>query len=513
MTVPTADLGALLRRSFQRHSDSIAVEDGPRTLTFAELDRRSDRLANALLERNPERRPVAILARNRLEYIEIDIALIKVGQPKVPINPRLTQDERLHIVRDSGATVILTEDSLSADAGELVDQAEDLRIVITIDGAGVDDYETVLAGARGTPPVREWLPDDPSVILYTSGTTGRPKGATATFRTRMAATWTMLLDELTDVSPGDGMLHVGPLSHGSGSKVVAYALSGARNILVPSFDPEGFLDEVERRQATASFVVPTMITMLTEAAGDRNPPASLRHVSYGGAPIAPATLRRALDTFGPIFVQVFGTAEAPHPLTVLTRADHIDASDARLASAGRPTRAVELRLVPTENGEPGTGEIQVRAESVMRGYWNNPEATREAFSDGFYRTGDIGRMDDDGYLSIVDREKDMVISGGLNVYPAEVEAVLARHPAVLETAVIGIPDDRWGELVAAYVVARPGHSLSEDEVAEHVARHLAGYKKPRRVWIVEDLPKGSTGKVLKSELRKAHWAAADRGVN
>ena len=513
MTSTTADLGALLDRSFRQHAPRVAVEDGERTETFSQLSERSDRLASALLELNPSGRPVAILASNRMEYIEADIALVKAGHPKVPINMRLSQPERLHLVSDSGAAVLITEATSADSALSLVDEAEALDTVVSVGGGGTHDYEDVLAAAN-RPPGRTWRPDDPSVILYTSGTTGRPKGATSTFRSRMAATWNMLLDELIDVRPGDGMLHAGSLSHGSGSKVIAYALSGARNIVVPSFDPGRFLDEALHRRATASFVVPTMITVLTEEAeSKRRPTLNLRHVSYGGSPIDPSTIRRAVDVFGPVFVQVYGAAEAPHPLTVLSRSDHVDASDQRLASAGKATRSVELRLVPTGASGSPEGEIQARAESVMVGYWKNEESTREAFVDGFYRTGDIGYFDDEGYLTIVDRQKDMVISGGLNVYPAEVEAAIANHTGVLESAVIGVPDERWGERVVAYVVARPGHTVSPEEVTAEVARRLAGYKKPREVWVVEELAKGSTGKILKSVLRSRYWDQQSRQVN
>lgn len=511
MIPAAADLGEILRQRLAIFGHHVAVEDSDRSETFDELNRRSDRLAVALLEVNPARRPVAILASNRLEFIEADLALIKAGQPKVPINPKLSHGEKTHILRDSGAAVVITEHSYRGELEDYVVEFADPPRIVAF-GGNESGYEDLIAGANG-PPHRLWRPDDPSVILYTSGTTGQPKGATATFRTRMAATWTMLLDELVDVAPGDGMLHVGPLSHGSGSKVLAYALSGARNIVLPAFDPSRFLDESRRHSATASFVVPTMINMLVEEAESTGQtPTTLRHISYGGSPIAPATIRQAVEVFGPIFVQVFGTAEAPHPLTVLTQEDHIDASDHRLATAGRPTKCVEVKIAHSGPGD-NAGEILVRAESVMIGYWNNPEATSEVFVDGFYKTGDVGTIDAEGYLSIIDRKKDMVITGGLNVYSAEVEAALARHPGVLESAVIGIPDDHWGEMVTAYVVARPGHRLSPEEITAHVGQELAGYKKPRKVWLVEDLPKGSTGKILKEELRKAHWESAARRIH
>jgi acyl-CoA synthetase (AMP-forming)/AMP-acid ligase II len=258
-----------------------------------------------------------------------------------------------------------------------------------------------------------------------------------------------------------------------------------------------------------------MIASLVEAAGDQPSPApSMKQVSYGGAPISASLLRRATEVFGSIFVQVYGSCEAPHPLSILTRADHLELTEAKAASIGRETLGIELRIVgpdgPVPVGEPG--ELQVRGPSIMIGYWENPAATREALVDGWYRTGDVATRDAGGYYAIVDRQRDMIITGGLNVYPAEVERAISQLEGVNEVAVIGIPDDKWGEAVTAFIAAEPNANLTEELVVDHCRRLLAGYKKPRRVEFRDDLPKGPTGKILKRALRDRFWQGAERMV-
>jgi acyl-CoA synthetase (AMP-forming)/AMP-acid ligase II len=518
-------LTQLIDRATRWHRDRVAVLDGDRSLTFGEVGARSNRLANALhgLGAAPGDR-VALLLPNRLESVEADLALVKAGLVKVPINPRLVDREREYLLANSGARALIFDAQFSPFVDAARERLPELREAIALDGAeaggalaAVHDYEDLLARASDRPPGVDLDPDAPSFILYTSGTTGRPKGATATNRSRLAATFGMLADEI-DARPGDGMVHVGSMAHGSGSKVIAYFVRGARNLPVAKFEPDRFLALVERERATSTFVVPTMISMLLEAAeGVDCDLSSLRTVSYGGAPISPTRLSEALERFGPVFVQVYGSCEAPHPVLVLSREEHLvdAATKHRLGSVGRETTLSEVQLFdadgePSPDGEPG--EMWVRGGSVMAGYWENPEANDACFQEGWYRSGDVARRDEDGYYYIVDRARDMVISGGLNVYPSEVEAALYRHPAVAEAAVIGVPDDHWGEAVAAYVVVRDGAGAGEEDLIEHCRRELAGYKKPRFVYFVEELPKGSTGKVLKRELKAPHWEGHERSV-
>jgi acyl-CoA synthetase (AMP-forming)/AMP-acid ligase II len=516
------DLAVLVDRAAVRYADLPAVVDGDRTFTFREINRRANRLANALHHlsgQEPGR--VSLLLPNCAEMVESDLALIKAGKTKVPINVRLVDAEREHVLRDSGAETVIFDAHYAPWVAEVSGRLPELRHLIAVGGnvEAAHSYDSLLASASDRSPRAVVAPDDPNFILYTSGTTGRPKGAVATNRSRLAATTSMLLDEL-DAKPGDGMVHIGSMAHGSGSKTLAYFLRGARNLPVRKFEPDRFLDLVERENATGTFVVPTMIAMLVDALREQGatPPASLRTISYGGAPITPARLSEALDVFGNVFVQVYGSCEAPHPVMVLDKDAHRVTSDQfhRLGSVGRETTLCEVKLAGVDGEEvtPGDpGEMWVRGPNVMREYWRNEEATASALVDGWYRTGDVARRDDDGFLYIVDRIRDMIITGGLNVYPAEVEAAIARHEAVADVAVIGVPDEQWGESVKALIVLRQGATSGEEELLEHCRVHLAGYKKPKSIDFVEGLPKGSTGKTLKRELRAPYWEGHVRAVN
>jgi len=481
---------------------------------------RSSRLANALRGLGlQDGTRVALLMPNRLEFVEADFGIAKAGMVRVPVNPRLLPEEREHILADSGAEVLIFD----ADFGPFVDAARDrlpaLRTVIAV-GETVREaasYESLIANGSSQRPCISCNPSAPSFLLYTSGTTGRPKGATATNGSRLAATVNMWAEEI-DAEPGDGMVHIGSMSHGSGSKVLAYFARGARNITMRRFDPELFLDLVERERATATFMVPTMISMLVDAARERRHDlSSLKTISYGGAPIAPTLLVEALGRFGGVFVQVYGSCEAPHPVMVLSKSAHVvrPGNENRLTSVGREVAMVDVRVVGAGglDVQPGEqGEMWVRGANVMKGYWGNEAATTAVFTDGWYHTGDVCVRDDGGFYYIVDRARDMVITGGLNVYPAEVELALSRHPAVAECAVIGVPDDHWGESVLAFVVLKPGHSATEEEIIGVARQHLAGYKKPRTVQFVAALPKGSTGKILKRDLRASFWEGKARSV-
>jgi acyl-CoA synthetase (AMP-forming)/AMP-acid ligase II len=496
----------LVRRAGKTFADRVAVVDGPRQATFRDVDARSIRLANAVRGLAPsEGSRVAILMRNRLEYIEADIAIARAGMVKVPINPRLSDDERRYLVEDSGASVLVTErEELDRVAAVLGDT--DVVLVSVGGGTGTVDYDDVLTGASGVEAPIGPDPERLSLLLYTSGTTGRPKGAMLLDRCRMAGTVMMLAEEYP-VKPDDGMIHAGPLSHGSGSKVLTFYLHGARNIVMPKFDPEAFVRCVQQDGGTTSFMVPTMIQMLLDLHRETGASGAwgLRNISYGGASISRETMSAALDAFGTILTQVYGSCEAPHPVTVLRHRDEPDpyVSGHQIVPAGRETIGVDIRLVDSEGNDAtdDVGEMWVRGANVMAGYWNKADATAESLVDGWYRTGDVARRSDDGMLSIVDRSKDIIITGGLNVYPAEVERVLRDLAGVKDVAVVGLPDDRWGEIVAVAIVADPTDDLDQPAVEEWCASRLANYKKPRHVSFVDDLPKGSTGKVIKRGVR------------
>ncbi|WP_433598302.1 class I adenylate-forming enzyme family protein [Nocardia sp. CA-135953] len=502
----------LIRAAVAAHRESVAVVDGDRTATFGAVGERTIRLANALNGLSDiEDGRVAILMRNRLEYVEADLAIARAGRVKVPINPKLSDDERAFVIDDSEADIVLTE---SSELDRVRNTIGDRKVqVISVDGpaAGVHGYEEILASASMNEPVLEPNSERLSQFLYTSGTTGRPKGAMLLDRCRVSATTMSLVEEFA-VTPSDGMIHAGPLSHGSASKLLTFFVRGARNIVIPKFEPEIFLRAVRESGGTSSFVVPTMIQMLVEHA-HTDPTTNawgLRNLTYGGASMSRQTLDAAAEVLGGVVTQVYGSCEAPHPVLALR---HREQADPRLPGrdvvpAGYPALGVDVRLVD-ENGADAaadngvrTGELWVRGPNVMVGYWRRPEATAESLVDGWYRTGDVVSVDGDGLYTLVDRVKDIVITGGLNVYPAEVERVLRELPGVAETAVVGIPDEKWGELVTAVIVPRSPEAVDEDTVMAWVREKLAGYKKPRRVLLVDDLPKGSTGKILKREVRE-----------
>ncbi|OLO26063.1 hypothetical protein PZ61_0235710 [Streptomyces sp. MNU77] len=504
----------LVRRAVRAHAERVAVVDGERSSTFREVGERTVRLANALHGLSPEADGeggrVAILMRNRLEYVEADLAVARAGKVKVPVNPRLSDDERRYVLADSGADILITE---SAELERVLDTVDSraVRVVSVDGGTGALEYGELLRAASTVERAVRARPDRLSQLLYTSGTTGRPKGAMLLDRCRVSAS-TMSLIEEYPVTPADGMVHAGPLSHGSASKLLTFFVRGARNIVIPKFGPEAFVRAVREGGGTSTFLVPTMIQALVEYGRDHPDPRDwgLRNITYGGASISRRTLEDALDTFGPILSQVYGSCEAPHPVLGLR---HRDEADPRVPGetvpAGRPSIGVDVRVVAGDGrdlledppGQEVTGELLVRGPNVMAGYWNKPEATAEALVDGWYRTGDIVRVDPAGTFSLVDRSKDIVITGGLNVYPAEVERVLRDLPGVAEVCVVGTPDERWGEVVSAAVVPVSPGSVDAEAVEKWCAERLAGYKKPRRVVLVENLPKGSTGKILKRGVR------------
>jgi long-chain acyl-CoA synthetase len=512
-----AALDELISRSAGWHRNLPAVVDRDRVLTFADVEERSNRLANCLASLSEQRGGrVGMLMPNRLEWVEIDFAIIKAAKVKVPVNTRLRTSERAFILADSGAETLVFDSAEEESVAEISAQLPELRHLIRIGPGRLGmEYQTVLREGAAGRPKPDLHPEEPSLILYTSGTTGRPKGAVTTNRSRLTGTINMLANEI-DPRPGDAMAHVGSMAHGSGSKILAHFVRGSRNVPVAKWDPEQFLTLTDQLKLTHSFMVPTMIHAVAEAASGSDADwSSLRAISYGGAPIPVARLTNAVDTLGSRLVQVYGSCEAPHPVLVLGRVDH-QAGGAPLASAGREIVGVRTMLVdpagqPCPDGE--AGELLVQGANVMSGYWGQPDATAEVFAGAWYRTGDIARRDDDGYVYIVDRARDLIISGGFNVYPAELEAVLTRHPGVADAAVVGVPDDRWGEAVLAVVVRKAGTpEVSAAELIDLCGRQLAGYKKPKTVDFVAELPRGSTGKILRRQIRDAFWEGRDRRV-
>lgn len=505
------NLGRMLVNSARRLPDHTAVSWGERTLTYAELDARTDALARGLSSlglRAGDR--VVVLMRNRPELLEAMFACFKAGFCIVPLNARLTAEEVPYHVIDSGAAVVITDE----DGAAVVQSASVADVAIVVAGAGrVDgalDHDALIAAHAGTNDVVvDTDRDSLAWLFYTSGTTGRPKGAMLTHGNLSFVTASWLAD-LTPMTEHDVTLHAAPLTHGAGFHALAAVARGAHQVIPAEsqFDPLAMLELLQRQEITNTWMVPTQIVMLTDAAASTKPwLPHLRHVVYGGAPFAPAELRRALEVFGPVFVQLFGQGETPMTATVLTTQDHADALAGdrpdRLSSAGVARPGMDVRIlgddgVELPDGE--VGEVCVRGPAVMLGYWQRPDETAETLRDGWLHTGDLGRMDEHGYIYLLDRAKDLIITGGSNVYAVEVEAALAAHSSVRDVAVIGVPDRTWGEVVMAVVVTDLPTGDAEAVLEAHCAT-LANYKRPRRYAFVGELPRNAYGKLLKRELR------------
>ena len=522
-------LGDLISRAGAQFAERVALVGERRTLRFSDVEAESNRLATALA---PDfglacGARVAILLPNCPEFVITDFALIKAGLIRVPINPRYTAYEVEFILNHSGAAALVT----SAAFGDIVAHlrgrlTSPLHVIVVDDASQSAEVAPAIADAfgwrnvlaRGTPDrfavdVQE---GDGYMIAYTSGTTGRPKGALTTVKARFANVMNVYANEMF-VAPSDVMLHVASLAHGSGTKVFPFFIKGAVNVLLPRFSPAAFFETVQKHGVTTSWMVPTMVAMITDAPERAQARcSSLRTIIYGGAPMPVPVMRRALGAFGPIFVQMYGLTEAPHPDLVFGKEEHVaDGATAGPGSAGATGRAaigVRIRLVDDAGRDVPAGEvgeILIAGEHVMTGYWNDPVATAETLDDGWCRTGDLARMDTDGFYYIVDRKKEMIISGGYNVYPREVEDVLYRHPAIAECAVIGSPDEVWGECVHALIVRKPGFEMTPEALSAHCARELAGYKKPRRVTLLDALPRTPNGKIDKKALRSQYSRGSD----
>ncbi len=444
---------------------------------------------------------VAIAMTNRPEFLEALFAIWHAGLVAVPMNAKLHSDEFAYLIGHTEASLVLASpdraEDVAAHGRTIVTETAEWRQLY--DGDGID----VVARS----------PDDLSWLFYTSGTTGRPKGAMLTHGIMLAQTLAYFA-EIEPVGAGDCVLHAAPMSHGSGCYGLPFVAMGANTIVPESvgFDAEEIAALLAVHGNVSFFAAPTMVSRLVNhpgfAAADHR---GLRTIIYGGAPMHFETLLRAMDLLGPKFAQIYGQGEVPMTITVLPKALHADRARPRwreiMGSVGLPRVNVDVRVADEFDRDVHTeevGEILVRGEVVMKGYWNNPDATAETLRGGWLHTGDMGTFDAEGFLTLKDRSKDMIISGGSNIYPREVEEVLLRHPAVLEVSVIGRPHSDWGEEVVACVVPRPQHKVSAEELDALCLSAIARFKRPRAYVFLEALPKNNYGKVLKTELRRQH---------
>jgi long-chain acyl-CoA synthetase len=490
-----------LGRGSREYGDRTACVSGNVRFTFRELEQRVGKLAATLRARGlaPGDR-LALLLPNGLEYIELMYACAWLGVAAVPLNTRLSSVEIDRVLADAQPRGLVRHSSLPAPTA-----AVPWQVVIDRDALHIDDGKVV-------DPIDD--ADATLALIYTSGTTGHPRGVVVTHANMLAN-----VDHIHYWMPaeeGGVYLHAAPMFHILDLPIMfASPAIGRCQVTIPKFSPRDFCEAIARERVTRTTLVPTMIALVTEFdALSQYDLTSFEHIAYGGAPMAPALIRRVRAALPHVKLQQgYGMSEAGF-LTVLQDDEH---TDARLTSCGRTSPGIDMRVVDEAGREvPAgqSGELVVRGGNVMRGYWNNVEETARAFRDGYLRTGDVGYRDAEGFFFIRDRIKDMIVSGGENVYSGEVEAVLLEHPAVREAAVFGIPDEKWGELVAACVVLRSGQTISSDDLVAFTRRTLAHYKVPRHIeFSAGDLPKNAAGKILKRLLRERFWADEPRAVS
>jgi long-chain acyl-CoA synthetase len=501
-------LNRLFERVVAQHPDRPALSTGiGPPATYRALHDRVARLAGWFrgdLGIEPGAR-VTLVLPNCAEYAEAKLALWRAGLAAVPVNSKLHPMELEYVLRDSGSAVCLSRGALHRALEPVAGRIEGLAL---IDVAG----ERYREAAQADPvPPHDGDGGDIAWLFYTSGTTGRPKGVMLTHDNLVAMALNFYAD-VEAVTAGDVLIHVAPMSHGSGLYAVPWLIRGGHQVVPESggFDAAELFDLLDHYASASLFAAPTIIQRMVRFAREHQRKAKgLRAIIAGGAPFYVEDIKAAVDCLGPRIAQIYGQGETPMTITSLSAPQIAQAvargDDALLASVGSHFTAVEVAILDSDNRPLPTGaigEVAVHGPTVMKGYWNNPDATRQAIVDGWLHTGDVGVLDERGLLQLRDRSKDVIISGGSNIYPREVEEVLLRHPDVVEVSVIGVADSEWGESVAAFVVRRADSTLAEQELDALCLQSIARFKRPKHYLFVEELPKNSTGKVLKTELRK-----------
>ncbi len=484
---------------------NIAITEGDRSIDYSGFERMVAGIAGSLLDRfgckTGDR--VGLFMENCLEFLPALYGIWRAGVTAVPINNKLHPKELAWILENSGAKLCIMTPELAAKMSELPAGTRLPEIIVT----GTRDF-AALPNGRPITDV-ESAPTDEAWLFYTSGTTGRPKGAVITHRSMLFMIHCYFAD-IDFLDPTDTMLYAAPMSHGAGLYAPAFIAKGAKNAIVPgSFEPERIFAAVRANTNVSMFAAPTMVSRLINhpLAGSTDT-RNLKTITYGGAPMYVADLKRALTLFGPKLFQLYGQGESPMTITGLPKRLHIDDGhpryEERLGSAGFARTGCAVRILGEDGRElprGAVGEIVTKSDCVMQGYWNNPEANAKALRDGWLWTGDLGAMDEDGFLTIKDRSKDMIISGGSNIYPREIEEVLQTHAGVLECAVVSRPHADWGEEVIAYVVRRPGTEVTQQELDDLCLDNIARFKRPKGYRFIDALPKNNYGKILKTDLR------------
>ena len=508
----------------ERGDQTVFIFEGSET-SYRDLHRLSSKAANALAASGvKEGDRIAYMGKNTTAYFELLAAATKIGAVMTPINWRLAPPEVAYIVNDCAARILF----IGAEFGDLVREVKPsltfVQSIFGVEGADGDipDYNAWRDAFDATDPALECAANDDAIQLYTSGTTGHPKGAIMTHGSiliKRTAEQEETLQDWQRAVPGETSLLAMPCFHVSGTLFGLTVLrNGGTAIVVREYDPAQALDFIERYGISKVFMVPAAIQiMLNHPRVGEVDFSKLKYITYGASPIPLELMKRSMEMFGCGFVQMYGMTETSGTIVALGPEDHDVNGNPRMRSVGKPLTGVEIKIIDEEGYDVpvgAVGEIATRSAQNMKGYWNLAEATASTIdAEGWLRTGDAGFLDEDGYLYIHDRVKDMIISGGENVYPAEVENAVYSHPAVADVAVVGIPDEKWGEAVKACVVLKAGAEASEADIIAHARQSIAGYKCPKSVDFITALPRNPSGKILRRELRAPYWEGKSRAIN
>lgn len=510
MTVADLQLSTLRRRP-----DAIALVCGGTRFTYRQLEENVSRVAQLFASAGLGRGDgLAMLSSNLPEVIFANWAAQSLGVRYTPLHPKGSEADHLYILEKAEITALVVDGTVFGERGRALQARAALKHVFVMHGDFGIDLIAEAAKFQPAPIVVQAQPEDISNVFFTGGTTGRPKGAAQRHATMNTATLQSLAfwDWPADVR----FLIATPISHAAGGMLTPTLIKGGEFHVLPSFNPDEFLRTIEREKITATFVVPSMIyDFLDKVELEKYDLSSLEMIIYGASPISPVRLKEAIERIGPKFCQLYGQSEAPNLIAYLSKADHDLSRPHLLESCGMPLPPNQIKLLKDDGSEAGpdeVGEICVRGPLVMDGYWKNPEETEKAFQNGWLHTGDVARRDAQGYLYIVDRVKDMVISGGFNIFTREVEDCLTQHPAVSAAGVIGIPHARWGEAVAAFVVLKPGASVTAEELIALVKEKKGAVQAPKLLEFINALPLTAVGKVDKKVLRARYWPVGERSV-
>lgn len=511
-------LDHLFDKAVSHYGNRVAFKDKNRSITYSELNDEVHRMAHVLKKQGVGHLDrVAVWLKNGIDFIVIDFALIKIGATRVLLNTFLSNEEVLYRVNDSGAKLFIYEEEYKERVLSFKKRITEETVHLTNGGDSSTNLKELLAKEAPHPVSSPAKKSDLTLIMYTGGTTGRSKGVKHTHKSVISIIYSEIVE--LEINRGERMLHVAPLPHAAGFLTFPGLIRGGMQVIHEGFDPVTFCETVEKEKIQFSFLVPTMIYMILDLPNNQEYDfSSLKSIVYGAAPMAPSRIKEAIDLFGPVLVQIYSQAEVANQTTILTVEDHLYAlenNEAILSSCGRSIIMSQVEIVD-EQGEPcapnQVGEIITKGPHLMEGYWNMREETNNTIRDGWLYTGDVGYVDEEGYMYLVDRKKDVIISGGFNVYTTAVEKVLFEHPDVVQATVIGVPDDLWGEAVKAFVVPRED-TISEKELTQHCKEKLANYEVPKSIEFLQELPVTAYGKIDKKKLREPYWSNLEKRVH